>query len=82
MKTLRTLGISLAVLLSSATPAFAQEPAQESPIAKVEPQRFWFQGNWFLDAVFVLTSIGLVVAFCVVYWFKVVRPKFRGRPVS
>ena len=81
MKILRTLAISVGLLVSGATPAFAQT-AEESPIAKVEPQRFWFQGNWFLDLVFIATSVLLVVGFCLIYYFKVLRPKFRGRPVT
>ncbi len=81
MKILRTLAISIVTLLSGATPAFAQA-AEADPLAKVEPQQFWFQGNWFLNLTFVGTSVLLVVAFCVIYWFKVLRPKFRGRPVT
>lgn len=81
VKILRTLAISLGFVLSGAMPAFAQA-ADESPIAKVEPQKFWFQGNWFLDTVFIATSVLLVVGFCLIYFFKVLRPKFRGRPVT
>ena len=81
VNTLRTLGISLAVLLTTGTPAFAQT-TDTDPLAKVEPAKFWFQGNWFLNLTFVGTSILLVVGFCLIYWFKVLRPKFRGRPVE
>lgn len=81
MKILRTFGTSLVVLLSSATPAFAQE-APTDPLAKTPVAKFWFQDNWFINLTFVGTSILLVLAFCVIYYFKVLRPKFRGRPVE
>ena len=81
VKTLRTLGISLAVLLATGSPAFAQA-TDTDPLKKVEPANFWFQGNWFINLTFIGTSVLLVVIFCVVFFFKVLRPKFRGRPVQ
>ena len=81
MKTLRTLGISLAVLLTTATPAFAQA-TETDPLKKVEPAEFWFQGNWFINLSLIGTSVLLVTTFCFVFFFKVLRPKFRGRPVQ
>lgn len=80
MKALRTIGISVVVFLSTATPAFAATTAD--PMAKTKTPHYWFEGNWFLDLTFVGTSILLVVGFCLFYWFKVLRPKFRGRPVA
>lgn len=80
MKALRTLAISMSLLVMGATPAYAQ--SAENPLEKVKPQQFWFQDNWFLNLTFVGTSILLVVLFVVVYFFKVIRPKYRGRPAE
>ncbi len=68
------------LLLAMATPAYAQ--TQDDPLAKVEPAKFWFQMNWFLSVTFVGTSVLLVIGFALLYFFKVVRPKYRGRPVE
>ena len=79
MKALRTIGLSIAVFFTTATPAFA---ATTDPTAKVKAPHYWFEGNWFLNLVFVGTSIAILLGFCGFYWFKVLRPKFRGRPVQ
>ncbi|MFZ4516534.1 MAG: hypothetical protein ACOYN3_09520 [Acidimicrobiia bacterium] len=80
MKALRTLAISMFLVAAGASPAFAQ--SAENPLEKVQPQQFWFQDNWFLNLTFIGTSVLLVLGFVLVYFLKVIRPKYRGRPAE
>lgn len=67
MKTLRTLALSIGLVLLGATPAAA--------LAGAEVERPWF---YWIAPVLVLSFLGITLLFVVGYLVKVVRPRMRG----